>query len=232
MSVPPPERLIHSYGRRRGRPLRKGRASSHAELLPKISIAPPRPSETLEPRGLFAPPVEDVWLEIGFGGGEHLAAQAQANPAVGLIGCEPYVNGMAALLARVEAQSLSNLRVWPGDAREIIPSLPDASIGRAFVLFADPWPKTRHHKRRLITPGFLDSLARILRIGAELRLASDDPGYLDWMLERAPEHAAFSWTARVPDDWRVRPADWPATRYEEKAIAAGRKPYFLRFVRK
>src|SRR5262249_6777370 len=139
--------------------------------------------------------------------------------------------GMAALLAKVASGALANLRVWPGDARELIPSLPPASIGRAFILFPDPWPKTRHHKRRVITPAFLDDLARLLWPGRQLRLATDDPGSLDWMLERATVHPAFSWTARRPEDWRARPSDWPATRYEEKAIAAGRTPYFLKFVR-
>jgi tRNA (guanine-N7-)-methyltransferase len=225
----PPERLIHSYGRRRGRPLRKGRAASLAELLPRVAIAAPQ--DVRDPPALFAMPVSDVWLEIGFGGGEHLAWQAYANPSIGFIGCEPYVNGMAALLVRVAEGGLANLRVWPGDAREILPSLPDAGIGRAFVLFPDPWPKARHHKRRLIAPPFLDELARVLRAGAELRLATDDPAYLDWMLERACAHPAFSWTARAPEDWRTRPPDWPATRYEEKAVAGGRKPYFLRFAR-
>src|SRR5262249_5216172 len=146
----PPERFIHSYGRRRGRPLRKGRAASLAELLPKIAITPPKPGAELDLSTLFAARVNEVWLEIGFGGGEHLAFQAQANHAIGFIGCEPYVNGMAALLAHVQSQALANLRVWPGDARELLPALPDASTGRAFILFPDPWPKTRHHKRRLI----------------------------------------------------------------------------------
>ena len=228
----PPERLIHSYGRRRGRPLRKGRAASLAGLLPRISVALPQQGQTLDSRALFAAPPNDVWLEIGFGGGEHLAAQAAANPGVGFIGCEPYVNGMAALLKQVEAGGLANVRVWPGDGRELLPALPDASIGRAFVLFPDPWPKARHHKRRLIAPAFLDELDRIMRAGAELRLATDDVDYLDWMLERVTVHPAFAWTARGPADWRERPADWPATRYEEKAIAAGRRGYFLRFVRR
>src|SRR5262249_40220140 len=151
--------------------------------------------------------------------------------AIGFIGCEPYVNGMAALLVSVERQGLANLRVWPGDAREILPALPAACIGRGFVLFPDPWPKTRHHKRRLLTAAFLDEMARIMRRGAELRLSSDDAGYLEWILERATAHPAFAWTAGIQDDWRTRPPDWPATRYEEKAVAAGRRPYFLRFVR-
>lgn len=228
----PPDRLIHSYGRRRGRRLRKGRAARMTDTLPRIAVAPPAPGTVLDPRSLFTVAPREVWIEIGFGGGEHLAAQARANPDVGIIGCEPYINGMAALLGEIAADDIDSVRVWAGDVRELLPALAPASLARAFILFPDPWPKSRHHKRRLITAEFLDVLARVLAPGAELRMASDDPSYLDWILERATAHEAFAWTALGPEDWRVRPADWPATRYEEKAIAAGRQPAFLRFIRR
>lgn len=219
------------YGRRHGRRLRPGRRRLMDEFLPRLQIALPKAGEAMDPASLFATPVADVWLEIGFGGGEHLAAQASAHPEIGMIGCEPYINGVAALLARIEAGNIANIRLLPSDARDLLDTLPDASIGRAFVLFPDPWPKARHARRRLVAPETLDALARILKDGAELRLATDDPGYLSWMLEHALRCTDLRWTARGPGDWRTRPADWPATRYEEKAASQGRKSTYLCFVR-
>ncbi len=221
------------YGRRHGRPLRQHRAELLATLLPVVQLERPAIGGPLEPTTLFATPVTEVWLEVGFGGGEHLAAQAVANPKVGIIGCEPFINGVAGLLGHLEREGLAGrVRVLADDARFLIDALPDDSIGRAFVLFADPWPKTRHWQRRFIGPANLDSLARILKVGAELRLASDDPGLISWMLDHTWHHPAFEWLARSAIDWRQRPADWPPTRYELKAIEAGRKPVFLRFQRR
>jgi len=220
------------FGRRKGRPLRKRRTELLDTVLPTLDIPVPKPGERVDPQGLFAKPVRDVWLEVGFGSGHHLAWQALHNPEVGFIGAEPFVNGVAALLGLVDEDKLDNVRVLPDDARPLLDALPDASVGRAFVLFADPWPKKRHNDRRFIGPENLPRLARVLKDGAELRLASDDMGLVRWMLEHTLKHPDFLWTARVPSDWRVRPADWPPTRYEEKAIAAGRKPVFLRFIRK
>jgi tRNA (guanine-N7-)-methyltransferase len=222
-----PQRLIHTFGRRRGRRLRAGQQALLADLLPLLAVKGP----PVAPATLFTPAPREIWLEIGFGGGEHLAAQAASRPDIGFIGCEPFVNGVVSLLAHVKAQGLANIRIWQGDARTLLAGLPAASIGRAFILFPDPWPKPRHHKRRLITAEFLDALARVLVPGAELRLATDDRDYLLWMLERLTTHPGFAWTARGPGDWRRRAADWPATRYEAKALAAGRKPAYLRFVR-
>ena len=171
-------------------------------------------------------------MEIGFGGGEHLAAQAAANPEIGLIGCEIFENGIAKLLARIERGRLENIRIFPDDARLLIPALPPASINRVFILFPDPWPKRRHHKRRLVSEETLDGLAEIMTDAAELRLATDDRDYLCWILERAANHPAFEWLARRPEDWRRRPQDWPPTRYEEKAQMAGRAATFLRIKRR
>jgi tRNA (guanine-N7-)-methyltransferase len=176
--------------------------------------------------------VHDVWLEIGFGAGEHLAIQAAANPQVGLIGAEPYVAGMAKLLVRADAQRLGNLRLYQSDAREVIEALPDAALGRVFLLFPDPWPKKRHHKRRIVSMMMLDAFARVMRPGAELRFATDDPGYLVWALERFIAHRSFCWCAQSPADWRTRPRDWPETRYEAKAVASGRRCAYLRIVRR
>jgi tRNA (guanine-N7-)-methyltransferase len=225
-----PDRLIHSYGRRRGRPLRAGRAALIDDLLPRLAIPAPSPEVLLDPAALFGPVPEAVWLEIGFGAGEHLAAMAESHPAVGFIGAEPYINGMAGLLARIHERSLGNIRLWPDDIRRLLPVLKPASLGRVFVLFPDPWPKARHHKRRLITPAFLDELARLMAPGGELRFATDDPGYLEWALERLVAHLAFERLAPGDDPHR-RPADWPATRYEAKGLA-GHPPAFLRFGRR
>lgn len=226
-----PDRLIHTYGRRRGRRLRDSQQALLSDVLPKVAIAPGS-GAVLRPGTLFAPETSEVWLEIGFGGGEHLAAQAAAHPQTGFIGCEPFVNGVVSLLAQVQARNLANVRIWSGDARALIAQLAEGSIGRAFVLFPDPWPKARHHKRRLIAAPFLDALARVLAPGAELRVATDDTDYLVWILERLTAHAAFAWRVGHAADWRARPRDWPATRYEAKALAAGRRPTYLSFIRK
>ncbi|MEE9139970.1 MAG: tRNA (guanosine(46)-N7)-methyltransferase TrmB [Alphaproteobacteria bacterium] len=226
------ERQRIPSGSRRGRPLRPGQRALLGELLPRLAIAPPAAGERLDPGALFAEPKRDVWLEIGFGSGEHLAWQARARPDVGMIGCEFFVNGVARLLAHVRDDGLANLRVFVDDARLLLEALPEASIGRAFLLFPDPWPKKRHHKRRFISPETLELLAAALEDGAELRLASDDGPYVRWILERTLTHAAFDWLAETAQDWRERPGDWPETRYEAKARRCGRACYYLRFRRR
>ena len=228
---PPVEQLVvdqRVYGRRLGRPLRAGRPSAVDAWLPKIGIAVPAVPAALDPLALFSSPVREAWLEVGFGGGEHLLAQAAANPQAGLIGCEPFINGMAALLRAIddEPARAGNIRVLMDDARPLIASFRDASLAKAFILFPDPWPKARHHKRRFVAKANLDQLARVLKDGAELRLATDDPGYLRWMLIEMADHPAFAWTARRPAEWRQRPADSPKTRYEDKGLA-GAAPAFL-----
>jgi len=227
----PPGRRRVLYGRRRGRPLHRGQQALVDTLLPRLVVTLPA-AGVLDPSALFDPRPEEVWLEIGFGSGEHLAVQAAAHPAVGFIGCEVFENGIAKLLADVQRRALANVRILTDDARLLIAALPPASIGRVFILFPDPWPKQRHHKRRIVAKETLDALAAIMTDGAELRLATDDLDYLAWMLARLPVHPAFAWLADRPSDWRVRPADWPATRYEAKAITAGRRPYFLRLRRR
>ena len=190
------------------------------------------PRGTLDPRSLFPASPASVWLEIGFGGGEHLAEQAERHPDIGFVGAEVFENGVARLVSEIARRELGNIRIFAEDARLLLDNLMPDSIGHVFILFPDPWPKRRHHKRRLVAPATLDRLAAIMRPGAELRLATDDPDYLAWMLEHVTAHPAFRWLARRPADWRERPADWPPTRYEEKARAAGRSPAFLRFVRR
>jgi len=219
------------YGRRRGRPLRAGQRERQTTLLPELSFSLPE-CGLLDPAVLFTAPIREIWLEIGFGGGEHLAEQAELHPDIGFIGCEVFENGVVKLLGEVARRRLANIRLHPSDARPLLAALTPLSIARVFILFPDPWPKTRHHKRRLIAPPTLDRLAELMVDGAELRLATDDPSYLAWMLEHTTGHPEFSWTARRPADWRARPDDWPATRYEEKARRAGRTPHFLRFARR
>jgi tRNA (guanine-N7-)-methyltransferase len=186
------------------------------------------PSGRLDCAALFGPRRRATWLEIGFGGGEHLARQAEDHPETGLIGCEIFENGIVKLLTQIEHRRLANIRIFTDDARLLIAALPPASTERVFILFPDPWPKQRHRKRRVVSRETLDGLAEIMTDNGELRLATDDPGYLCWMLERLTSHPAFEWLARRPGDWRTRPADWPPTRYEEKAHAAGRSASFLR----
>jgi tRNA (guanine-N7-)-methyltransferase len=219
------------YGRRRGRPLRPGQLRLHGTLLPQLAVTLPE-TGVLDPAMLFPERVKPVWLEIGFGSGEHLVAQAMAHPGTGFIGCEVFENGVARLIGEIARRRLGNVRIFPDDARALLDALAPGSLDRVFILFPDPWPKARHHKRRLISTATLDRLATLMRPGAELRLATDDRDYLTWMLERATAHPGFRWLARSPADWRERPPDWPPTRYEAKALVAGRAPVFLRFARR
>jgi tRNA (guanine-N7-)-methyltransferase len=211
--------------------LRSGQKTLTRELLPRLAISIP-PSGRLDPAALFRATPRSVWLEIGFGGGEHLAWQAERRPKIGFLGCEVFENGIVKLLAEIRNRRLDNIRIFADDARLLLMALPPKSIGRVFILFPDPWPKRRHHKRRIVSRGILDSLAEIMSDGAELRLATDDSSYVGWMLAHVTDHPAFEWLARRRADWRERPADWPSTRYEEKALAAGRVPFFLSFRRR
>ncbi len=214
------------YGRRKGPKLSAHKEDLRQTLLPKHAL---NIVQGTDPRDYFAPRVEDVWLEIGFGAGEHMLALARTNPAVGLIGAEPYESGVAKLLSHMEDNPPANLRIHEGDARDILAALPDGSLGKVFVLFPDPWPKTRHHKRRFIQTEMLTAFARVLRAGGEFRFASDDAGYAAWTLERALAHPDFAWTAQSPADFNARPSHWPPTRYEAKALHG--PPVYYSFVR-
>lgn len=199
-------------------------------LLPLLRIVLP-PAGMLDPATLF-PAAHDLWLEIGFGAGEHLAAQARAHPDVAVLGAEVFENGIAKLLAAIERDGLANVRLFVDDARLLLACLPDRSLGRAFILYPDPWPKERHKKRRIVAPETLDQLARTLRPGAELRVATDDADYAAWIAAAFAGRSDFVALACVEGDWPDRPADWPATRYEQKAVAAGRRPRFFRLARR
>lgn len=219
-----PRRLI--YGRHKGHRLRRRQAALVDELLPRLALDLDRPPPP-DPARLFEPPVDDVHVEIGFGGGEHLAAIAGAAPRIGFIGCEPFVNGVAKLLAAIEERSLDNVRIHPDDARALLDWLPERSIGRVWMLYPDPWPKRRHWKRRFIGDDNLDALARVMRPGAELRFATDWPDYADWTLRHIARRPDFEWTAERAADWQRPWPGWPGTRYEDKAMAEGRRPCYL-----
>lgn len=223
---------LRFHGRRRGRRLRPLREEIVDTLLPTLELSLPAGDGAVDPGAFFANPVPQIWLEIGFGNGEHLIWQAQQHPDVGFIGAEPFLNGVARLLSHIAETGAENVRILPDDVRPLLGRLPTASLGRVFILFPDPWPKARHHKRRLVNTETLDQLASAMSDGAELRLATDDADYMAWMLRVTLAHPAFEWTARRPGDWRQRPSDWPATRYEEKNRSGGLGPVFLRFRRR
>ncbi len=164
------------------------------------------------------PEASEIWLEIGFGGGEHLAGQAARHPDVGFIGCEPFIDGVAKLLTAIEEDGLSNIRLHDSDAREVIAALPYACLSRVFILFPDPWPKARHHKRRILQPEFLDALARILKSGARVRFATDVRSYADHALEVFLADPRYDWQVGRADDWRTPPSDHLTTRYESKRL--------------
>lgn len=234
------------WGRRKGPALSARQNELLATLLPKLEL---KLEAGRDPKSYFDSPVTEVWLEIGFGAGEHLFWQAEHNPNIGIIGAEPYISGMAKLLSKLSSLSPTggegrgegeiivqtpppnNIRLYSESAHDIIAALPDASLTRVFILFPDPWPKTRHHKRRFIQTESLSDLARVMKTGAELRFATDDAGYMEWALERLTTHPKFAWLARCAADWRTRPDDWPQTRYEAKAIRQGRACTYLRFAR-
>lgn len=225
----PQDGLRRLYGRRQAFKLRDRQAQLIEELLPRLALEVPDEGE-LDLAALF-PGCHEIHLEIGFGGGEHLVAQAKAHPHAAFIGAEPFINGMAKILTKIDDEKVTNIRLLPGDARVLLEKLPAASLSRVYILFPDPWPKSRHHKRRMVQTWVLDLIARALRDDGELRVASDIPGYIAWTLERALPHPAFNWTAERRDDWAVRGADWPPTRYEQKALKAGRVPAYLSFRR-
>jgi tRNA (guanine-N7-)-methyltransferase len=223
------ERAGAFFGRRKGKRLRAGQDELVQTLLPALRATPGRSPAEIFPTSGGEP--RETWLEIGFGGGEHLAAQARARPDVNIIGCEPFVNGMAKLLAVIDQEGIGNVRLWDEDVTDLLPGLPDACLDRVYILYPDPWPKRRQRKRRLVSDAMLAALARVMRPGAELRFASDIDDYVGWVLARALCSSDFRWTAERADDWRRPYEGWPGTRYEAKAMREGRVPSYLTFVR-
>lgn len=226
-SAAPARRAL--YGRRHGPRLRPNRKRLLEERLPGLRVDL-EAGARIDPAALF-PDGRPLWLEIGFGAGEHLAAVAEAHPGVGLIGCEPFVNGAAALLAAVEARGLANVRVAVDDARLLLDALPDRSCARIYVLFPDPWPKTRHKKRRIVNSETARAFERLLAPGGSLEMATDDADYASAMLMALRAAPGLVWAAERAADWRTFPALGHPTRYEAKARAAGRPCVYLRFVR-
>ncbi len=221
------------YGRFKGKGLRDSQQAYLDEDLAQFSPGPvgweENPARTsLNIEALFGG--KEIWLEIGFGGGEHLVHQAATNPDVGIIGAEPYINGVAMLLGKVRKAGVKNLRIYPNDARHLFDVLPAASVSKAFLLYPDPWPKKRHHRRRFVTPEHLKPLAHILKPGAEFRVATDIPDYVRQTLVQVPK-AGFTWMAERPLDWRTPWDDWISTRYEQKALRESRVPHYLTFQR-
>ena len=225
------ERAGAFFGRRKGKKLRAGQDELIQNLLPAIRAIPGQDLPSQFPNRDTRETSRETWLEIGFGGGEHLAAQARTRRDVDFLGCEPFVNGMAKLLAVIEHERLDNVRVWDDDVTDLLPTLPDASFDRVYILYPDPWPKRRQRKRRLVSDEMLETLARVMKPGAELRFASDIDDYIGWVLARTLRSPHFSWKAARADDWRRPYEGWPGTRYEAKAIREGRVPSYLTFVR-
>ena len=247
------EQELRSFGRKRGRKLSPRQQELLRDALPRVALdlasPPPEPLDALfshhggrplsssvddearagGERGLA--PRREIWLEIGFGGAEHMIWQASRNPNIGIIGCEPFQDGIVKALSAIEEGGLSNVRLHGDDARPVVRWLPRSSLDRVFILFPDPWPKKRHQKRRLVSRALLDELARVMKPGAELRFATDVGDYARTALLAIEGHPAWRWIASHPADWRQRPPDWPQTRYEAKAIRDGRRAYFFRFMR-
>jgi tRNA (guanine-N7-)-methyltransferase len=213
------------YGRRVGHALRPHHKALMRDLLPRVALPD---SGRLDLAAMF-PSAQGFALEVGFGGGEHLAAQALAHPDWGFIGVEPFINGVAKALAHIEAASLSNVRLSMGDGRSVLERLPEGTLDAIYILHPDPWPKVRHLKRRVVQPETLDQIVRVLKPSGEFRLATDVPDYAVWTLAHATARTDLRFIAEGPDDWLVRPADWPETRYGQKAKLAGRGIVHLRF---
>jgi tRNA (guanine-N7-)-methyltransferase len=224
---------LKTFGRRQGYKLRPHQQQLLDHLLPDLRLLPPESGALIDTTAIFKRRVKQVWFEIGFGGGEHCAAQLEQNPDIGMIACEPFMNGVASLLTHVDKRNLQDrVRVLDDDARQLLDVLPDNSLDRLFLLFPDPWRKKRHAKRRFIGQENLDLVARVLKSGCEFRVGSDHMPYIDWTLEHMTQHPDFEWMCEGPQDWRTRPSDWPPTRYEQKAIRQGKPCVYLRFKRK
>jgi tRNA (guanine-N7-)-methyltransferase len=215
------------FGRRMGRRLRVGQTALLVDVLPRLAV----PAKGRIDRRVLFPEAESLHLEIGFGGGEHLAHHAARKPRTGFIGCEPFRNGMAKFLEIAAERGIGNVRVWSGDAGLLIDRLPERSLAGVDIFYPDPWPKRRQRKRRFISDDILRRLARVLQAGAALRFATDIDDYAGWTLARVARAPQFDWPAVTADDWRRPWPDWPSTRYEAKALAEGRRPVYLTFRR-
>jgi len=219
----------HFYGRRKNRTVNGGKVSAVEQANEHVLSIDILHEDVVDPRKLLTQ--KEIWVEVGFGKGEHLIGQAIRNPDIGMIGCEAFVNGAAAAAEQVVVNHLSNVLVWADDAVPLLSKFPDASIDRFFLLFNDPWPKTRHYKRRFIQPHIVELLARLLKTGAQLRLATDDKSLAEWMLMHIANNPDFLWDNWQNGEWSVAPDDWIETRYQQKAAQQGRLAHYLDFTR-
>jgi tRNA (guanine-N7-)-methyltransferase len=225
-----PTTLNRLYGRAKGHTLRKGQQELVDTLLPVVAV----PDGPLDARALFGDAEgaeRPLQFEIGFGAGEHLAGQAVLHPGHGLIGCEPFLNGVVGALLHVRDERLDNVRLHMGDALDVLARLPDASLERVYLLHPDPWPKARHAKRRMMNPGPLDRIAAKLKPGGEFRFGTDHPVYCRWAMMQMDRRRDFAWQIESAADFQTRPADWPETRYERKARRLGHEVWYFRYLR-
>lgn len=218
---------FRTFGRAKGRPLSPAQAAKFETLYPALKIDTSRPNAPLAGLDDFS----DIWFEIGFGGAEHIVWQALNTPDIVILGAEPFEPGVAKALTAIQENTLHNIRLYHGDARDVLGALPDGCLGKVFVLFPDPWPKSKHHKRRLINDAFVQEVHRVLRPGGEFRFGSDIIHYVDWALTRISRHGGFDWQPAGHQDWRKRGEDWPQTRYLSKALREGRSGHFFTFTR-
>lgn len=218
------------FGRRKGKPLREQQVERMEHLLPErmVDLAAAPPADLKQ---LFPVAVDRIRLEIGFGGGEHLAHRARTHPSTGFIGVEPFVNSMAKLLAVIEAEGLPNIRVYNDDATQLLDWLPSECIDQIDLLYADPWPKKKHWKRRFVSQVNLERFHRVLKPGATFCFASDIDTYVNWTLQHCRDHGGFDWQAESSKDWLTAYPDWPGTRYEAKARREGRSSAYLTFLK-
>jgi tRNA (guanine-N7-)-methyltransferase len=231
--LPPPDiDFIPSplHGRRKAKKLRTHHMALVENMLPHLALD--LTQRLPEPAALFPNRPSEFWLEVGFGGGEHLAQQAQRQPDIGFFGCEPFVNGVAKTLALIAESDLCNIRLYNGDAGDVIDALPDRTLSCVYLLYPDPWPKRRQQKRRFLSDEMLTRLARVMRSGAELRFATDIDHNAGWTLARLLRSPDFIWPAQSAVDWQVPWAQWQSTRYESKALLEGRYPAYFTFIRK
>ena len=221
------EAFLPFYGRRKGRPLRNTSKRLLEELLPAYVV----PDNTSDPDKLFTHNPRKLYLEIGFGGGEHLAMVAKNHPENAYIGAEPFLNGVSSFLKYCQNEALKNVRIWPDDIRLQLSSWPNECLDGIFIMFPDPWPKIRHSSRRIINKDNLAAFARLIKVGGSLRMASDHASAKNWILSGMLENPYFDWTAESPDDWNMQPQDCPETRYMRKALKEGRRPAWFDFKR-
>ena len=221
------EAFLPFYGRRKGRPLRNSSKHLLEELLPAYLV----PDNTSDPAVLFTHNPRKLFLEIGFGGGEHLAMVAKTHPENAFIGADPFLNGVSCFLKYCQNEELKNVRIWPDDVRLQLSSWPNECLDGIFIMFPDPWPKTRHSSRRIINKENLAAFARLIKVGGSLRMASDHASAKNWILSGVLENPYFDWPVESPDDWNVQPKDWPETRYMRKALKEGRRPAWFNFKR-